>query len=69
MLNGEAVPILDTYIRNNASTGVYGAPGLSLPIGTTAVGLPVGLEMDGRPDGDLDLLSIGLGVEAALAAG
>jgi mandelamide amidase len=69
ILNGEAVPTLDTYIRNNASTGVYAAPALSIPIGTTAEGLPVGLELDGRPDTDPDLLSIGLGVEAALAAG
>jgi mandelamide amidase len=69
MLNGETVPILDTYIRNNASTGIYGAPGLSIPIGATDEGLPVGLEMDGRQDRDIDLLSIGLGIEAALGAG
>jgi mandelamide amidase len=68
VLNGEVVPILDTYMRNEASTGIYGAPGLSLPIGNTSEGLPVGLEIDGRPKGDLELLSIGLGIEAALAA-
>lgn len=66
MLHGEAVSTLETYIRNNASTGVYGAPGLSLPIGKTGDGLSVGLEIDGRPDGDLDILAIGQCIEALL---
>ena len=69
MLNGEAVSTLETYIRNNASTGFYGAPGLSLPIGKTGDGLPVGLEIDGRPDGDLDVLAIGQCIETLLATG
>ncbi len=67
ILNGQTVPTLQTFIRNIAPTGVYGAPGLSIPLETTGHALPVGLELDGRPDGDLDLLSIGIGVEAALA--
>ncbi len=67
MLNGETVSTLETYIRNNASTGVYGAPGLSIPIGKTGDGLPVGLEIDGRPDGDLDILAIGQCIETLLA--
>jgi mandelamide amidase len=66
ILNGRTVPTTPTFIRNTASTGVYGAPGISIPLRTDA--LPVGLELDGRPDGDLDLLSIGIAVEAALAA-
>lgn len=69
MLNGQAVSTLETYIRNNASTGVYGAPGLSVPIGKTGNGLPVALEIDGRPDGDLDVLAIGQCIEALLASG
>ncbi|MEM7444644.1 MAG: amidase family protein [Pseudomonadota bacterium] len=65
-LNGETMPTIQVYMRNVASTGVYGAPGLSLPLKPVDGGLPVGLEIDGRPDGDLAILSIGLGVEAAL---
>ena len=64
-LNGQTVPTLQAYMRNVAPTGVYGAPGLSLPL--KIEGLPIGLELDGRPDGDLELLSVGLAVEAALA--
>ncbi len=67
VLNGQKVPTVPTYIRNIASTSVVGAPGLSIPLDTIGEPLPIGLGLDGRPDGDLDLLSIGLGVEAALA--
>lgn len=67
ILNGQTVSTLQTFMRNIAPTGVYGAPGLSIPLETTGHALPVGLELDSRPDGDLDLLSIGIGVEAALA--
>ncbi|MEM7221488.1 MAG: amidase family protein [Pseudomonadota bacterium] len=66
-LNGQALPTLQAYMRNVASTGVYGAPGLSLPLKTGAQALPVGLEVDGRPDGDRELLSIGLTLEGALS--
>ena len=65
-LNGQTIPIVPAYIRNIAPTGVYGAPGLSIPVPTTGKALPVGLALDGRPDGDVELLSTGLGVEAAL---
>jgi Asp-tRNA(Asn)/Glu-tRNA(Gln) amidotransferase A subunit family amidase len=34
----------------------------------TTAGTP-GFEMDGRPDADLDLLAMGLGIDAALARG
>ena len=67
-LNGQEVPTFPTFIRNTDPSSIYGAPGLSLPIGRTPEGLPVGMELDGRPDGDLDLLAIGLAVEAALKA-
>ena len=69
-LNGESVPTLPTFMRNVAATGVYGAPGLTLPIEMAGEDvLPVGLEIDGRPDADLDLLGIGLGLESALMPG
>lgn len=66
-LNGETIPTLAAFMRNVAATGVYGAPGLSMPIALAdKKALPVGLELDGRPDGDLDLLAIGLSVEEEL---
>ncbi len=67
-LNGNSLPTFLAFIRNTDPSSIYGAPGLSIPMGRTEAGLPVGLELDGRPDGDIDLLTVGLAVEAALGA-
>ena len=40
-----------------------GLPGLSVPCGTTAAGLPVGLQLLGRPFAEPDLLAAGAAVE------
>ncbi|MEM8701775.1 MAG: indoleacetamide hydrolase [Pseudomonadota bacterium] len=65
-LNGEDVPTFQTFIRNTDPGSIAGIPGLSLPIGLTAGGLPVGLELDGPAFSDRHLLALGLAVEAAL---
>ncbi|TYC53617.1 indoleacetamide hydrolase [Rhodobacterales bacterium] len=65
-LNGEDVPTFNTFIRNTDPASVAGIPGLSLPIGLTSDGVPVGLELDGPAFSDRHLLSVGLAVEAAL---
>ncbi|MDQ0313673.1 indoleacetamide hydrolase [Amorphus orientalis] len=62
-LNGEQVPTFPTYIRNTDPGSNAGLPGLTLPIGLTADGLPVGLELDGPAFTDRRLLAIGLGLE------
>ncbi|MEM6761427.1 MAG: amidase family protein, partial [Pseudomonadota bacterium] len=66
-LNGEQVPTFPTFIRNTDAASLIAAPGLSLPMGLTPEGLPVGLELDGRPQEDAALLALGLAIEAALA--
>ncbi|MTI43239.1 mandelamide amidase [Roseibium hamelinense] len=67
-LNGEKVETFATYIRHTDPGSNAGIPGLSLPIGLTSGGLPVGLELDGPAFSDRHLLSIGLAVEAAIPA-
>lgn len=57
-LAGQVVPTFATYIRHTNLAGVAGHPGISLPAGKTAGGLPVGIELDGRVDEDLDLLAL-----------
>jgi indoleacetamide hydrolase len=64
-LNGKKVPTFFTYLRNTRPVTSAGIPGLSLPIGLTAQGLPVGLEFDGPKDHDRDLLGIGIAIERA----
>ncbi len=66
MLNGREVPTFQTLIRNTDPGSNAGIPGLTVPIGLTKDGLPVGLELDGLAGSDRTLLSIGLAVEAVV---
>lgn len=65
--NVGTVKVFDTYIRNTDPGANAGLPGLSIPIGATEQGLPVGMELDGPVGSDRRLLGIGLSVEAILA--
>ncbi len=62
-LNGERVPTFPTYIRNTDANTSAGVPGLTIPVGLTAEGLPVGLEIQGPVWSDRKLLAIGLAME------
>jgi mandelamide amidase len=62
-LNGKQVPTFPTFIRNTGPASAVGLPGLSIPIGMTKSGLPVGLEFDGPAWQDHALLSLGLSAE------
>ena len=53
-------------ICNTGITCALGVPGISLPAGLTAAGLPVGLELDGWAGGDAALLGLGMAAEAAI---
>jgi mandelamide amidase len=63
-LNGADVPTFPTFIQNTDPGSNAGLPGLSVPIGRTSAGLPVGLELDGPAKSDRRLLGIGLAVES-----
>ena len=65
-LNGARVPTFTTYIRNTDPGSNAGIPGLSLPAGLTAAGLPIGIELDGPAHGDRRLLAIALAAESVL---
>ena len=60
--NGQRVPTFTTYIQNTDPGSNAGIPGISLPIGFTKDGLPVGLELDGPFRGDESLLAIAIAV-------
>lgn len=62
-LGSARVPVLQAYGGNTIPTSAALLPGLSIPIGQTAQGLPVGLELDGLPGSDRELLAIGLALE------
>ena len=63
-LNGADVPTFPTFIQNTDPGSNAGIPGLTVPIGRTAAGLPVGLALDGPAGSDRRLLAIGLSLEA-----
>ncbi len=65
-LNGRLVPKFATYIRHTDLAGNAGHPGISLRVGLTDAGLPVGLELDGHRHGDVDLLALAAAVESHL---
>jgi len=64
VLNGRSVPTFTTMVRNTGPGSNAGIPGVSLPIGLTNCGLPVGLGIDGRRGRDRDLLALALSMEA-----
>lgn len=57
-LNGKRAPTFETYIRNTDPGSNAGIPGISLPVGLTPDGLPVGMELDGPAGSDEKLLAI-----------
>jgi Asp-tRNA(Asn)/Glu-tRNA(Gln) amidotransferase A subunit family amidase len=63
-LNGREVPTFLTVIRNTDPGSNAGIPGISVPVGVTSGGLPVGLAFDGPAGGDRDLLGLALALEA-----
>jgi mandelamide amidase len=60
---GEPMDTLAAYVRNTDPGANAGIPGLSVPVGLTYDGLPVGLEIDGPLGTDEHLLRIGLAME------
>ena len=66
IVNGTPRPTFPTFIRNCEPASLAGIPGVSLPAGMTAEGLPVGIEIDGPEGSDAELLGIGAALEAVL---
>ena len=65
-LNGRRVPTFEAFTRHCDLAGIIGTPGISLPAGRTAEGLPVGLELAAGPGADAVLLDLARTVEALL---
>lgn len=65
-LSGRRLSVTTALARNIVPGSTAGLPGLVLPAGLTAGGLPVSLEFDGPAGADRILLSLGLALEAVL---
>jgi mandelamide amidase len=66
MLNGQKMTSLAAYVMNTRPVNNAGIAGLSVPMGLTAEGLPLGVEVDGPAGSDRHSLAIGLELEKIL---
>jgi mandelamide amidase len=67
IIAGELIAGGSTYnIQNTHAASLWGAPGISLPMGMTTDGLPVGLEIDAGVGQDKQLLGVALAVAETL---
>lgn len=65
-IEGVSVPYALPFAAYNCATAVIGHPILTLPAGRSEDGLPVGLQVHGRPGADSALLAAGRQLESAL---
>jgi indoleacetamide hydrolase len=67
-LNGRQVPTFPTFARNVGPGSTTGLPGISLPMGLTTQGLPLGIALDGPAGSDRKLLAIAHAIESLLTS-
>ncbi|MFN0092482.1 MAG: amidase [Acidimicrobiales bacterium] len=68
-IDGEKLATYLDWMKSCFRISVTSSPALSVPAGFTPEGLPVGLQLVGRPRGELDLLRLAHGFEAATGHG
>jgi amidase len=66
-INGQSLPTYIDWMRSCYYVSILGVPAVSVPCGITAGGLPVGLQIVGRPGADWDVLRLGRAFERAMA--
>ena len=64
-IDGRPMPTYIDWMRSCSDISVLGLPALSVPAAFTGDGLPVGLQIVGRPRGDRDLLALAAAFEDA----
>ncbi|GAB1817460.1 amidase [Herbidospora sp. RD11066] len=68
-IDGVPMPDYLTWMRSCYLISVLGVPALSVPCGFTSDGLPVGVQIIGRPWDDLGVLKLGYAFEQATRVG
>ena len=63
--DGSTESATDTYVRFSAPANVTGLPSLSVPCGFTDSGLPIGMQIIGKPFAEPVLLAVGQTYESA----
>ncbi|WP_053164222.1 Asp-tRNA(Asn)/Glu-tRNA(Gln) amidotransferase GatCAB subunit A [Streptomyces noursei] len=66
--DGTTEGVADAYVRLSAPANVTGLPALTVPVGHDGAGLPIGMQLMGRPLGESVLLRAGHAYEQAAPA-
>ena len=69
LIGGRKVSFEDAMSRNITPGSTAGLPGLVIPAGLSAKGMPVAVEFDGAAGSDWALLALGVAVEQVLGTG
>ena len=64
-INGKSEPLRAALLRLNRPANFTGHPAISIPCGFTRAGLPIGMQLIGKKDGEAELLAIALAYEGA----
>lgn len=64
--DGTEETVSDSYVRLSAPANITGFPSLTLPVGRDGAGLPIGMQLIGRPLGEATLLRAGGAYEATV---
>ncbi|MEV0264229.1 amidase [Streptomyces sp. NPDC050617] len=63
--DGSEEPVSESYVRLSAPANLTGLPSLSVPVGRDAQGLPIGMQLIGRPLEEATLIRFGGAYEQA----
>ncbi|MGB8946284.1 MAG: amidase [Streptomyces sp.] len=65
--DGTVEAVSESYVRLSAPANIAGVPALTLPVGQDDAGLPIGMQLMGRPRGEATVLRVGRAYEVATA--
>jgi aspartyl-tRNA(Asn)/glutamyl-tRNA(Gln) amidotransferase subunit A len=66
--DGSVEGVSDAYVRLSAPANITGMPALSIPVGHDTAGLPIGMQLVGRPLEESLLLRVGHAYESTRPA-
>lgn len=63
--DGTVEAVSDSYVRLSSPANITGVPALTLPVGQDRAGMPIGMQLMGRPLGEATVLRVGRAYESA----
>ena len=63
--DGTSEPVINAYVRLSCPADITGLPAMSVPCGFNSEGLPIGLQIIGRPFDEPTVLRVGQAYESA----